>query len=1565
MKKTHRQNGVRWATASIALLAMNILLPSALLLATAADHPALVLSRHLSSPTIDRLNQALKSYQLLEADLPLLAEEARTQGRIHVVMEGIPHDLLLEVNNLYAPGIRWTMTTDSGVFDMPVPPPTTYRGSVDGETDSQLRLLIQGDLLLGFIRRGNDYLFIEPLSKYLPGARAGQLVAYHEDDVRPESAALCGTEGIHILARQVGGPPLSDKSDHFASVTFRRLQVASDADFEFFTIHNNTSAAFTNSYIAGILNQVDGIYHTDLNLGVSITFQNVYTTSSNPYTSSIANTLLNQFVTNWNNTRSGVTRDVAHLFSGKSLNSGIVGISYVGAACFTSAAYGLTSDYQPYTMKVSAHEIAHNLGAEHDDQSPAPILPCPGNGWLMCAYIQPSGPNDFSQKTKDAVSSYVASSATSTCLSILAGTPVVNTDAATNVQSTTATLNATVNPTGSSTSVYFQYGTTITNGSPVYGSTTSTQPIGSGSSNVAVVSPLTGLSANSTYHYQAVAINSAGTVYGNDATFATGAPATAPTVTTSPATGVQSTSATLNGTVNPNNASTTCYFQWGLTTAYGNTTSVQNAGSGSSIFNATQPISGLSSNTTYHYRLVATNSAGMTNGSDVAFTTALPITPPTVTTNAASSIQSGSATLNGIVNPNGSATTGYFNWGLTTAYGNSTSAQSMGSGSAGVPFSAAVSGLSPNITYHFQAVGNNAGGTVLGSDVSFTTPLAVTAPTVTTSPATGVQSTSATLNGTVNPNNASTTCYFQWGLTTAYGNTTSVQNAGSGSSIFNATQPISGLSSNTTYHYRLVATNSAGMTNGSDVAFTTALPITPPTVTTNAASSIQSGSATLNGIVNPNGSATTGYFNWGLTTAYGNSTSAQSMGSGSAGVPFSAAVSGLSANTTYHFQAVGNNAGGTVLGSDVSFTTPLAITPPIVTTLAATSVIAGSATLNGSVNPNGVATTAYFQWGTTTSYGNSTAGQLLPAGSSTLPLSAIISGLQSNMTYHYQIVAVNGAGTSYGNDISFTTPMCAFTVSFSTQSFLAVGGSGTATVTASASDCSWTAGSNVSWMTIDSGSAGTGNGVVRYSVAGNPSPVLRTGQLTAAGKSILVAQSGSTSIGFDAALPAGSVISRYSQGQGPLSVTYGVITASTTSPPVALANFGWAANGVLVTEVGIPASSTMTSTRLFVDYSNTHNSGIGIVNPNNVSLNMLLTLRNQSGSIVSTASLSLGPAGHTAKFVNELGLILPNPFLGTLTISGDVPFAAVNLRTSVNGHGETLFSALPLVDLNNIPISSSLIFPQVLDGGGSPTQILLMNPSDIFSAAGRVAIFDDNGNPLALDFGPGLGVLSTLDYSMSPSGMLKFSTTGLGPLRVGYIIVTPTFGALPVGGAIFSMSGTAGVASQAGVLNTLPGIDERLFIDVAATPLARNTGIAVVNNNVTTANLNLNLAGIDGSTHSGTLTIVPNGHVAKFITELFSGLPANFQGIMTITSNVPIAPLLLRLTTNQRGETIASTLPAAGPGSSTSYPLIIPQIVDGGGYQTQLIILNLATGPGQIHIDFLNDSGVYVILPLN
>ena len=95
------------------------------------------------------------------------------------------------------------------------------------------------------------------------------------------------------------------------------------------------------------------------------------------------------------------------------------------------------------------------------------------------------------------------------------------------------------------------------------------------------------------------------------------------------------------------------------------------------------------------------------------------------------------------------------------------------------------------------------------------------APTVTTGSATNVTGGTATLNGTVNPNGSSTTYYFQWGTTTSYGNNTSSTSAGSGSSNVSVSANITGAKPNTTYHYRLVGTNSVGPTNGSDMTFKT------------------------------------------------------------------------------------------------------------------------------------------------------------------------------------------------------------------------------------------------------------------------------------------------------------------------------------------------------------------------------------------------------------------------------------------------------------------------------------------------------------------------------------------------------------------------------------------------------------------------------------------------------------------------------------------------------------------------------------------------------------------------
>jgi len=98
--------------------------------------------------------------------------------------------------------------------------------------------------------------------------------------------------------------------------------------------------------------------------------------------------------------------------------------------------------------------------------------------------------------------------------------------------------------------------------------------------------------------------------------------------------------------------------------------------------------------------------------------------------------------------------------------------------------------------------------------------------------------------------------------------------------------------------------------------------------------------------------------------------------------------------------------------------TPTATPPPTVVTLAASSITHGTATLNGTINPNGASSTVYFQWGTDTNYGNTTTQTGV---NSAEPFDAGITGLSPNTTYHFQIVATNGGGTSYGADTTFTT----------------------------------------------------------------------------------------------------------------------------------------------------------------------------------------------------------------------------------------------------------------------------------------------------------------------------------------------------------------------------------------------------------------------------------------------------------------------------------------------------------------------------------------------------------------
>ena len=225
----------------------------------------------------------------------------------------------------------------------------------------------------------------------------------------------------------------------------------------------------------------------------------------------------------------------------------------------------------------------------------------------------------------------------------------------------------------------------------------------------------------------------------------------------------------------------------------------------------------MSASTTYHFRIVATNGGGTSFGPDRTFTTLS--APPVVTSNPATNVASVAATLNGSVNPRGSTTTVRFQYGPTTSYGHTTATQTK-TGNTSLPITANISGLSASHLYHFRIVATNGGGTSFGPDRTFTTLSATGPPVVTTNPATNLTASSARLNGSLNPHGLTTTVYLKWGTTTSYGHTTPTQTQ-TGNTYRNITANISGLTTHHTYHFRIVATNSAGTRMGSDRTFNT------------------------------------------------------------------------------------------------------------------------------------------------------------------------------------------------------------------------------------------------------------------------------------------------------------------------------------------------------------------------------------------------------------------------------------------------------------------------------------------------------------------------------------------------------------------------------------------------------------------------------------------------------------------------------------------------------------------------------------------------------------------------
>lgn len=206
--------------------------------------------------------------------------------------------------------------------------------------------------------------------------------------------------------------------------------------------------------------------------------------------------------------------------------------------------------------------------------------------------------------------------------------PIVTTNGATFITKNSATLRGLVNPSGRSTSGWFEYGKS-------YSLTNRTEQtnIGSGYADTDFIRYLANLEQNSTYYFRAVAENNCGRAQGSVLSFTTEVGAgNAPAVTTLSATDVTDTTAIFNAKINPNNSSTLFWFEWGTNlslSSYSSTVSI-NAGADNILKEVSGVPSFLSPKTKYYFRIAAQNIFGTSRGNILSFTTlgAEPVVPP-------------------------------------------------------------------------------------------------------------------------------------------------------------------------------------------------------------------------------------------------------------------------------------------------------------------------------------------------------------------------------------------------------------------------------------------------------------------------------------------------------------------------------------------------------------------------------------------------------------------------------------------------------------------------------------------------------------------------------------------------------------------------------------------------------------------------------------------------------------------------------------------------------------------------------------------------------------------------
>jgi len=593
--------------------------------------------------------------------------------------------------------------------------------------------------------------------------------------------------------------------------------------------------------------------------------------------------------------------------------------------------------------------------------------------------------------------------------------PTLTTTAVSAATATTATSGGNITSDGGA-SVTIHGVCWGTSQNPTIANNKTTDGAGTGS----FTSSVTGLTAGTTYYVRAYAINSQGTAYGSQETFTTSLTLSLATITTTAASVITFTGATLGGNVTSDGNATVTERGVVYATTQNPTTSNTKLAIGTGTGSFTTNVTGLTAGTTYYVRAYAINSQGTAYGTQETFTTSLTLSLATVTTTAVSAITTAGATLGGNVISDGNATVTERGIVYATTQNPTTSNTKLAIGTGTGSFNSNVTGLTAGTTYYVRAYAINSQGTAYGTQQTFTTSLTLSLATVTTTAASAITTSGATLGGNVTSDGNATATERGIVYATTQNPTTSNTKLAIGTGTGSYTSNITGLTAGTTYYARAYAINSQGTAYGSQVTFSTSVQIQLPTLTTTDATAITTTSATSGGNITSDGNSTVTARGICWSTTQNPTIVGSKTNDGSGSGIFNSNMSVLTPGTTYYIRAYATNSVGTAYGNQISMATT-AVLPSVTTNVSVTNITISTATSGGNITSDGGAavTVRGTCWSTsqnpTINDSKTTYGSGIGSFNSSLTL------LVANTTYYLRAYATNSIGTAYGSQVSFKT----------------------------------------------------------------------------------------------------------------------------------------------------------------------------------------------------------------------------------------------------------------------------------------------------------------------------------------------------------------------------------------------------------------------------------------------------------------------------------------------------------------------------------------------------------------